>query len=122
MVTLVRNLEPRHENPGRIIFRTVEEVNEIFFIESGSVDIGFEINRDSKYVLRLFKGGCIGAYNVTFSTKTAFIYKVSQSYTGLTIRKQKWLNLLGEEEYLDLAKFIKNKVRKEYEAKIKTPV
>ena len=77
MINLVRKLEPRYEEKGTIIYKTVEEVEEIFFIEKGSIDIGFEINRESKFVLRLANGGVIGAFNITFGTKTLFIYQVS---------------------------------------------
>jgi hypothetical protein len=44
MINLVRKLEPRYEVTGTIIYKTVEEVEEIFFIDKGSIDIGFEIN------------------------------------------------------------------------------
>ena len=70
MMTLVLKLEARQEPKGTIIFRTVEEVDEIFFIEKGSIDIGFEINRNGKYVMRLRNGGVVGAYNVTQNKKT----------------------------------------------------
>lgn len=76
MIKVVRVLEPRRMAAGTIIFNTIEEVQELFFINKGSVDIGFEVSRDPKYVLRLQKGGVIGIYNVTFDKKTIFIYKV----------------------------------------------
>ena len=53
MVNLLAQLEPRCEQPGTVLFKTIEEVDEIFFIEKGSVDIGFEINRDTKFIIRL---------------------------------------------------------------------
>ena len=74
---MVRKLEPRHEFKGTVIYKTVEEVEEIFFIDKGTIDIGFEINREAKYCLRLANGGVIGAYNITFGTKTLFIYQVN---------------------------------------------
>jgi hypothetical protein len=72
MMNLLQNLEPRREQPGTVIYRTLEEVDEIFFIEEGGVDIGFEINRDTKFILRLSKGAVIGAFNMTFNCKTIF--------------------------------------------------
>jgi hypothetical protein len=92
MISLVRKLEPRHEKKGTIIYRTVEDVEEVFFIDKGSIDIGFEINRESKFVLRLGNGGVVGAYNITFGSKTVFIYKVSNlaDFEGFTIRKDNW--------------------------------
>ena len=57
-----------------MIYRTIEEVEEVFFIEKGAIDIGFEVNRDVKYVLRLREGGVVGAYNMTFNCKSIFMY------------------------------------------------
>lgn len=86
MITLMSNLEPRLEPSGTVLYRTIDEVDEIFFIEKGSVDIGFEINRDTRFIMRLGKGGVIGAYNLSYHTKTLFIYRVKDQYSGLTIR------------------------------------
>ena len=77
MIKIVRKLEPSRFSAGEILYKTIEEVQEIFFIEKGTVDIGFEISREEKYVIRLQKGGVIGIYNVTFDKKTIFIYKVN---------------------------------------------
>ena len=90
MIHLLENLEPRTEPSGTILYKTIEEVEGIFFIEKGSVDIGFEINRDTKFIIRLQKGGVIGAYNMTYHTKTIFMYRVCETYCGLTIRKDNW--------------------------------
>lgn len=80
MIKIVRVLEPRLLHRGTIIYQTVEEVEEIFFIEKGSVDIGFEISRESKYVIRLKKGGVVGIFNVTFDKKTVFKYRVKSCF------------------------------------------
>jgi CRP-like cAMP-binding protein len=53
MIKIVRTLEPRRLEAGKIIYKTLEEVDEIYFIEKGAVDIGFEINREPNYVIRL---------------------------------------------------------------------
>lgn len=114
MLNLLRNLEPRTEPTGTVIYRTLEEVEEIYFIEKGSVDIGFEINRITKFIFRLHKGGVVGAYNMTFNTKTMFFYQVKQTFTGLTIRKDNWNNLMNNEEYIDITSYIKTRIQTEY--------
>jgi hypothetical protein len=119
MINLLRNLQPRMEPSGTILYRTVEEVEEIFFIEKGSVDIGFEINRDVKFIIRLGEAGVIGAYNMTFNSKTIFLYQVKQTYYGFTIRKEQWNSIMFNEEYVDINSYIKNKVKTEYNNKIK---
>ena len=76
MTEILLNLEPRQEPHGSIIFGTNEETNEMFFVNKGAIDIGFELNHRTKMVIRLSKGGVVGAFNCTFDKKTIFIYKV----------------------------------------------
>lgn len=87
MVDILSKLCPRKELAETVIFNTLEEVNEIFFIEEGSVNIGFEINRGAKFVVRLCAGGVIGGFNCTFNRKTIFIYKVYNDFEGHTLKK-----------------------------------
>ena len=77
----------------------MEEVEEIFFILHGSIEIGFEISRQPKYVLRLTQGGVIGIYNVTFNKKTLFNYRVRQEFKGFTIRKENWKQIINNPEF-----------------------
>ena len=119
MVTLLSHLEPRSEEAGTVLFKTIEEVDEIFFIEKGTVDIGFEINRETRFIIRLKQGGVIGAYNLTFNTKTLFLYRVKDTFCGLTIRKDHWNRIMNEKEYDDITSYIKEKVETEYNKKIK---
>ena len=119
MITLLCHLEPRTESPGTIIYRTIEEVDEVFFIEKGSIDIGFEMNRDTRFIIRLKQGNVIGIYNMTFNCKTLFVYQVKDTYCGLTIRKDNWNSLMNNEEYEDITGYIKEKVATEYNNKIK---
>jgi hypothetical protein len=122
MIELLRKLEPRTEPSGTILYKTIEEVEEMFFIEQGTVDIGFEINRETKFVMRLKRGGVIGAFNMTAHCKTLFVYQVKQTYSGTTIRKEAWDELMNNEEYEDITSYIKIKVELEYNNKIKKPM
>jgi CRP-like cAMP-binding protein len=122
MIRVTECLEPRCVPAGTIIFRTVEDVDEIFFINKGAIDIGFEISRQSKYVIRLDKGGVIGIYNVTFDKKTIFIYKVSSMFEGFTIRRENWKNIIYAPEHEDITCFIRHKITEEYHKSIKMPL
>ena len=42
---IVRTLEASYFKKGTIILREVEEVNEITFINEGTIGVGFEINK-----------------------------------------------------------------------------
>ena len=76
MIEVLTMLEPRYESSMTQLFRTIEEVQEIFFIVKGSIEVGFEINREPKYVVRLGPGGVIGIFNITYNRKTMFNYRV----------------------------------------------
>ena len=45
MMEVLRNLEPRLEVMGTIIFEELDDINEVIFVQKGSVDIGFEVNK-----------------------------------------------------------------------------
>jgi len=102
MIELLTKLEPRQEPSGTLIFKTVEEVLEIFFIVKGSIEIGFEANREARYVIRLHNGGVIGIYNVTYDKKTMFHYRVKENFFGYTIRKDNWKSIIFNPEYEDI--------------------
>lgn len=81
MLNTLAFMEPRSEEQGALIYDQLEEVNEIFFIQKGCIDIGFKINQFSKYVVRMDPDKTqvvIGAYNCIFDKKTLFLYKCFQ--------------------------------------------
>ena len=53
MLSVLGLLEPRYEKSGNVIYKQVEEVEEMFFVMSGSINVGFEYNRAIKNVVRL---------------------------------------------------------------------
>ena len=122
MIKIVRTLEPRRLDAGKIIYKTIQEVDEIYFIEKGSVDIGFEVNREPNYVIRLQKGGVVGIYNVTFDKKTVFIYKVKTCFEGFSIRKSSWKQIIHSPDHEDLTFFMKKQIQYEYNTSIKDKV
>ena len=122
MTQILVSLEPRQVPAETIIFGTNVETHEMFFINSGSIDIGFELNNRTKFSLRLFKGGVVGAFNCTYNKKTIFIYKVKSEFKGLTIRKMKWLSILKNDEFHMISNVVKQNVSREYYLKIKNKV
>lgn len=119
MMGILRLLEPRQLDKGSIIYLSVEEVHELFFIMSGCVDIGFEISRKAIYILRLPKRNVIGAYNCTFNQKTMFIYKVSATVSAYTIRKEQWLHHIENADYREITDTMKKNVKQNYHKCIK---
>ena len=75
MIDMLRNLEPRREAANVVIYDELDEVNEVIFINQGTYEIGFEMNRIQTFVLRFKDSNVIGAYGVTFNKRTLFLYK-----------------------------------------------
>ena len=122
MTEILLGLEPRYIPAEAVIFGTNVETHEMFFINSGSVDIGFELNNRTKYCLRLSRGGVVGAFNCTYDRKTIFIYKCKTEFKGLTIRKIKWLSILKNDDYHPISNVVRQNVSREYFIKIKNKV
>lgn len=91
MLELLQNMEPRQEFADNIIYKELDEVNEILFFDRGSVDIGFEINHVRHMVLRLSKEIVVGAYNMSMKKRTYFIYMASTYCSGYSIRRSNWV-------------------------------
>lgn len=115
-------LIPRRELKGTVLFNTLEEVNEIFFIEQGCVNIGFEINRGHRFVIRLSSGGVVGGYNCTFNRKTQFVYQVCQDMEAQTLKKHEWRSLLSDPDYAVLSRSLRANQEREYLTRIKNRV
>ena len=45
MIDMLRLLQPRQEGGNVVIYKELDEINEVIFINSGTFEIGFEINR-----------------------------------------------------------------------------
>lgn len=44
MMEIMRSLEPRQEDPNELLFKELEEVNEVLFFNKGIYEIGYEFN------------------------------------------------------------------------------
>lgn len=121
MIDLLSNLEPRREKKGSILFQELEEISEIFFVSQGTVDIGYELNRQRKFVLRYSdKKVAIGAYNCSFNTRSLFIYRCKTETSGYFIRKCAWMELLGKDPFIE--NYIKQNIEKDYNTNIEIKV
>jgi hypothetical protein len=95
MIDILMNLRPRRAIPGELLFKSLESVEEVLFIENGSVDVGYELNDRCKFVIRLQQGGVIGSYNCTFNVKTKFIYQTRETVQSYVIQKVEWQRIMG---------------------------
>lgn len=93
---MLSSLEPRREAANVVIYNELDEVNEVIFINQGTYEIGFEMNRIQTFVLRFKDSNVIGAYGVTFNKRTLFVYKTVTACQGFFIRRNAWRNLIKE--------------------------
>ena len=75
MMDMLRNLEPRQLQANQILFKELDDINEILFVQKGTVDIGYQVNDKKYFVLRCKDKTLIGAYNCTFNIRIIFTYK-----------------------------------------------
>ena len=96
MIDMLSSLEPRREDGNVVIYDELDEVNEVIFINQGTYEIGFEMNRIQNFVLRFKDSNVIGAYGVTFNKRTLFVYKTVTTCQGFFIRRNAWRRLMQE--------------------------
>ena len=122
MLQLLQYLEPRQEDAGTILFQELDEINEVIFIETGECDIGYEINKQQKYVIRYSKSTVVGAFNCTFNKRAIFCYKANSECKGYSIRRSNWVQLVDENEFPNISKILKKNVEYDYLTNIKNKV
>ena len=92
MIDFFQNLNPVKILKKEMILVELEDINQVLFIESGYYDIGFEINKKSKYVIRRSKS-VIGHFELSFDKRSYFNMRVYQDCEGFFIRKRCWKSL-----------------------------
>ena len=99
------------------MFQELEEIQEIYFHDKGILQVGYEISRQQRMVLRMKQGIIVGAYNCAFNKRTMFLYKAKTMIEGHMLRKDKWVEIL--EEYTEVASILKENVKKQFFLNIK---
>lgn len=62
----------------------------------GQIDLGYEINKQQKFKIRLKNQNVIGDFYVSFKRKSLFITKAYNEATGYSIRMNNWCNIMNE--------------------------
>lgn len=93
----MQKLEAIHIFRGDIIYGELEDIQSIHFICKGGVDLGYDINRMTKYVLRLEGKMQLGAFEMCFNRRSQLIYKASQnSFNSYFMRKKNWMTIKND--------------------------
>ena len=67
IIDFLKILEPRQIGPKETIADELYEVNEILFLEQGQVNVGYEVNRQERFRIRLeAANSVIGAFEMLF--------------------------------------------------------
>jgi hypothetical protein len=96
MIATLSSLEPIQYKAGDRIYKELDEHGEILFISSGETQVGFKINEMEYYAMKYKDKSIIGAYGVTFHSRSQFLFKAAKNCQGVFIRKAKWHEVLGE--------------------------
>ena len=69
MVFLLSKLEVIKVRKGQILIGEMDTVETIYFMADASIDLGYEINRSKKFVVRLSGNIMIGGYELSFNQR-----------------------------------------------------
>jgi hypothetical protein len=97
MVHFMQKLETIYIQKDQVILGELEDVQTVTFMAEGSVDLGYDINRVTKYVTRLTGSLQLGCFECSYNRRCQLIYKASRScdYAHF-IRKKTWLAIGNE--------------------------
>mmetsp|Transcript_13800 Transcript_13800/g.21548 ORF Transcript_13800/g.21548 Transcript_13800/m.21548 type:complete len:92 (-) Transcript_13800:13-288(-) len=90
MVFILQMLEPIEFAPYTIVFHELEGVDEVHFIMSGQIDVGYEINHIAKYKLRFRGNFLVGGFEICYNRRSELIYRTKAHSHGYFIRKRNW--------------------------------
>lgn len=122
MVNLLQKLEAIQHTKGDIIFGELEDIQTIQFM-TGGVDLGYDINRVTKYATRLEGNMIIGAYEMSFNKRSQLIYRASMTSkvgSSYFMRKKNWISI--SHEFPILFRLMKQKAIIFYMNSIRKPI
>jgi len=88
MFDVLLSLEPCSYRNREVLFKELDEFNEIIFIDTGVIGIGYELNKQVKFCLRFENHYIVGAYGLTYQQRARYVYKCFSSASGFFIRRE----------------------------------
>jgi hypothetical protein len=120
MLQFLQRLESRMCFANEEIYQELDDVREILFFHTGSVDLGYEINKKKIFKLRLKEPNVLGAFYVSFSRKAMFITKAYTQCEGFSIRTDNWVQILSDAP--DVARAFKPKILMDFYREVRKPM
>jgi hypothetical protein len=94
MKEIMNSLEISIYEKGEIIVQEMDESLEVFFVEQGLYDVGFEINNRQFYEARFGMSTNIGGFQICFNRRHDFVYRAKTYLKCLAIRRNKMKSIL----------------------------
>jgi CRP-like cAMP-binding protein len=96
MLSLVENLIPLNVDSNQIILSELDEVMDVFFVCNGFYDIGYEMNKKLRFIMRQTKSTVIGGFEVLYDRRSHYIYRAHTNVSGYFIRKKPFKDMSNE--------------------------
>lgn len=96
MIQLMNALELRTFKDNEIIANEQDEALEVLFIDRGTYDVGYEINKTAFYKRRFGPSTTIGGFQVCYRKRFSFVYKSHSNLRGLAVRKEKFIQIITQ--------------------------
>ena len=96
MLRFMRSLITRYFESDTCIYKELEQVNEVVFVQKGIYNIGYKINNILKKRLQFGARNIIGGYNVCFRKRSQYYFKAHTKVEGMAIKINKLMPLLNK--------------------------
>lgn len=120
MIKLLQALEPRSFKKADIIYRDLEEVEEVIFVTRGEFAIGYTINNQEYLALKMRERNVIGDMSILFRRRSEFLYRSLSHIDCQAIRKHAFYEIL--DKYKEFGMKLKAKSFHHYRDIIRRPV
>ena len=120
MMSMLIKLEPRYEPENTILVDELDEMTEIIFVYEGTINVGYEINKQKKFCLKYTNYCVIGSYGINFDQRACFIYATTDKMLGYSIRKANWHELM--EQNPEIQFYMKRNALIQYMTEIRSKV
>ena len=90
MLRILSKLLPIHYHARSLIYTELDDVSQVTFLQTGTFDYGFEINKKFIFCLRKPVGGIVGLFEVFFNRRCTFVIRAETKCYGYYITKREW--------------------------------
>ena len=96
MIRFMRSLVTRYFDCNSCIYKELDQVNEMIFVQKGLFIVGYRINNILKKRLQFGARNIIGGYNVCFRKRSSYYYQAHTKVEGMAIKINKIIPLMND--------------------------